>query len=158
LRRRQQTTAKCYGRQMTTRRQTGNGNLPTGSSFRRPEVASSGPLQTVRVLLDVKRGLMSPFSVAPRPEVVSSGQTVAVSPYIVVKSNRKSCIASSLRRLPPYFHFRLGWKRPSAARKVRIRRVVASRPVQSATDVRGRPDIKPETVVFRPEVVFRDRK
>ena len=158
MRRRQQTTAKCYGRQRTTRRQTGNGNLPTGSSFRRSEVASSGPLQNVRVLLDVKQGLISPFSVAPRREVVSSGQTVAVSPYIVLKSNRKSCIASSLRRLPPYFHFRLGWKRPSAARKLRIRRVVASRSVQSATDVRGRPHVKPEMVISRPEVVFGDRK
>ena len=80
-----QWPAECSGRQPTTRRKTGNGNLRTGSSFRRPEVASSGPLVTVRVLLDVKRDLMSPFPVAPRPEVVSSVQTVAVRSVYYIK-------------------------------------------------------------------------
>jgi len=90
--------------------------------------------------------------VSPRPEVVSSGQTVAVSPYTPLNSNRKSSIASSSMQFPPYLYFRFGRKWLLA--------IFAYYVAWSAADGRrvlryvgGRPDVEPEVAISRHKVV-----
>jgi len=62
-------------------------------------------LLTVTVAFDVKRHSSRLFPVLPKPEVVVNGQTVAGSPYIVLKSNRTSGTASSFMRFSAHFYF-----------------------------------------------------
>ena len=56
---------------------------------------------------------MTSFPVSPRAEVLFSGQRVAVRYGInmVLKSNRKSCVASPFMRFSPYFYFRFSRRR-----------------------------------------------
>ena len=58
-------------------------------------------------IFHVRRRPMSVLPVSPKPDVVSSVETVANRAVICIGWNRKSMAVSLNIRVPPYLHFRL---------------------------------------------------
>ena len=101
-------------------------------------------LWTVRVLLDVDRRLMTSFPVLLRPEVVSSGQTVAARSIYCIEVEQEVGYCEFVYAVSAIFLFPV-WPEMTVSGLFLpvmrlLHRVVARRLAQSATDVNRRPE------------------